>query len=340
VGEQKNIPGLIQRLIPMAEKQVEGLGLLQKLTLGIFVPIFLAFLVIGGMLFVSIHLGKVQFLSIRELGFDSLKQLGAASVKESTAALNRLGEKIIQEKAEGVAKQIEIYLESHPGMSGISLADNPRLQEIAVQRVGETGYTAVHDNRGINYFHVNPKIVRTDLHKLGAKLPDFVKILDEGLRRPASGYYDWSDVDGKVRAKYMYTTPVQGTNLVVAATTYIDEFSQPAKKIVGTVNQMEASYAAHYNWRFLLFLLIVVVDLAILLAVIYLFSFSVVRPIRNLSEAADRISMGDLDATIDVKGKGEVAALAKSVDRMRTSVKTAIELLQRKRESHSVTGPK
>ena len=127
---------------------------------------------------------------------------------------------------------------------------------------------------------------------LVAKLPDFVKLLDEGLRRPAGGYYDWSDVDGKVRKKYMYLTQVQGTNLVVAATTYIDEFSQPAKKIVGTVNQMEASYAAHYNWRFLLFLLIVVVDLAILLAVIYLFSFSVVRPIRHLSEAADRISHG------------------------------------------------
>ena len=337
---QKSNPGLIRRLLLMAEEKVESLGLLQKLTLGIVVPIFLAFLIIGGMLFISIHLGAVKFLSIRDLGFDCLRELGAADVRESTAALNKLGEKVIQEKAESVARQIEIYLESHPGMSGISLADNPRLQEIAVQRVGETGYTAVHDNRGINYFHVNPKIVRTDLHKLGAKLPDFVKLLDAGLQRPASGYYNWSDVDGKVRAKYMYLTPVQGTNLVVAATTYIDEFSRPAKGITGTMKQMEDSYAARYNRRFLLFLVIVAVDLAILLAVVYLFSSSVVRPIHRLCEAAERIGMGDLDATIDVKGKGEIAALAKSVDRMRTSVKTAIGLLQKKRGSHSTAGPR
>lgn len=331
MSEKMSSPGLLQRLILMSGEQVSKLGLLQKLMLGIFVPILLAFLIIGGMIFVSINLGKVQFLSIRDLGSNSLKELGAASVKESTASLNKLGEKVIQEKAEGVARQIEIYLESHPGMSGISLADDPRMQEIAVQRVGETGYTAVHDNRGINYFHVNPKIVRTDLHKLADKLPDFVKILDAGLRRPASGYYDWKDVDGNVRAKYMFTTPVQGTNLVVAATTYIDEFSKPARTIIEKMNQMEDSYSVRYNRRFLLFLVIVLVELAILLVVIYIYSSSVVRPIRQLSEVADRISMGDLDATIDVKGKGEVASLAKSIERMRASVKTAIERLQKKR---------
>lgn len=331
MSEKMSSPGLLQRLTLMSGEQVSKLGLLQKLMLGIFVPILLAFLIIGGMIFVSINLGKVQFLSIRDLGSNSLKELGAASVKESTASLNKLGEKVIQEKAEGVARQIEIYLESHPGMSGISLADDPRMQEIAVQRVGETGYTAVHDNRGINYFHVNPKIVRTDLHKLADKLPDFVKILDAGLRRPASGYYDWKDVDGNVRAKYMFTTPVQGTNLVVAATTYIDEFSKPARTIIEKMNQMEDSYSVRYNRRFLLFLVIVLVELAILLVVIYIYSSSVVRPIHQLSEVADRISMGDLDATIDVKGKGEVASLAKSIERMRASVKTAIERLQKKR---------
>jgi hypothetical protein len=35
----------------------------------------------------------------------------------------------------------------------------------------------------------------------------------------------------------MYTTPVQGTNLVVAATTYIDEFSRPARNIIGTMEE-------------------------------------------------------------------------------------------------------
>ncbi len=312
-------------------------GLLPRLILGIFVPVFLAFLIIGGMFFVSLNVGKVQFTSIRGLGLNSLKELGSATLKESTASLNKLGEKIIQQKAEDVAKQIEIYMGSHTGKTGIGFSTDPYLKEIAVQKVGETGYTAVHDNHGINYFHVNPKIVGTDLHALSGKLPDFVKILDAGLHEQAGGYYDWIDADGKVRPKYMVTVPVKGTNLVVAATTYIDEFSKPTKAIVDTMNQVQEKFAVQYSRRLTLFLLIVLVDLAILLAAIYFYSAAIVRPIRHLSDVADRISMGDLEATVDIGGKGEVAVLAESIERMQTSVKAAIERLQKKKEAAATT---
>jgi HAMP domain-containing protein len=322
--EQKGGSGFFGRMVAPVMERVNRLGLLQKLMVGIFVPILVAFLVIGGMLFVSVG----PFVSIKQLGSNSLKELGAASVKESMISLNRLGELIIQDKADSVAKQIEIYLESHPGLSGTSLLNDARLREIAVERVGETGYTAVHNSKGINYFHVNPKIVGTDLHNL--PLPDFVKLMDKGLRGPVGGYYDWKDVDGKVRSKYMFTTPVEGANLIVAATTYIDEFGKPGAAILSKMNQMEGVYAAQYGRRVALFLVIVLLDLVVLLGVIYLYSTSVVRPIRQLSDVADRISMGDLEAPVTVEGKGEVARLARSIERMRMSVKTAIERLERK----------
>jgi HAMP domain-containing protein len=319
----------------MVDDTKGGPGLLQRLVLGILVPILLAFLVIAGMLFVSVNIGSVQFMSIRDLGVTSLNELGAATLKESTTSLNKLGEKIIQQKAQDVAKQIAIYMKAHPGKAAKSLSGDATFKEVAVQKVGETGYTAVHDNKGINYFHVNPQIVGTDLHGLAAKLPDFVKILDAGLTGPASGYYDWKDADGQVRPKYMFTTPIEGTNLIVAATTYIDEFSRPAKSIVERLNQMQATYATQYNKRFALFVLIVLIDLLILLAVIYFYASSIVRPIRHLSEVADKISMGDLRATIDVKAKGEVLVLAQSIKRMQTSVRAAIERLQKSREGSS-----
>jgi HAMP domain-containing protein len=69
-----------------------------------------------------------------------------------------------------------------------------------------------------------------------------------------------------------------------------------------------------------------------LFVVIYFFaSFSVVRPIRHLSEVADKISMGDMNATVDIKEKGEIGVLAQSIERMQTSVKAAIERLQKRR---------
>jgi HAMP domain-containing protein len=43
--------------------------------------------------------------------------------------------------------------------------------------------------------------------------------------------------------------------------------------------------------------------------------------------------MGDLKTTINVKTKGEVAVLAESIGRMQTSVKAAIDRLQRRKEN-------
>lgn len=325
--KEKRRSGFFYGMMTPVRKRMNKLELQKKLMIGIFVPILVAFLIIGGMLFVNVG----PFVSIRALGSNSLKDLGSASVRESAASLNKLGEQIIQAKAESVAKQIEIYLESHPGLSGASLTGDPRLREIAVQRVGETGYTAVHNNKAVNYFHVNPKIVGTDLHSLADKLPDFVKVLDAGLREAAGGYYDWKDVDGKVRPKYMFSVPVEDTHLVVAATTYIDEFAKPAGAILSKVGEMQGAYEARYRNRFLFFLVIVLADLVVLLGVIYAYSSSIVKPIRRLSQVADQISMGDLEATVNVEGEGEVARLGQSIERMRTSVKTAMERLENRR---------
>jgi HAMP domain-containing protein len=327
MDKQKRKLGFFHRRMTPVRQRVNKLELQKKLMIGIFAPILVAFFIIGGMLFVSAG----PFVSIRALGSNSLKELGSASVRESTASLNKLGEQIIQAKAESVAKQIEIYLESHPGLPGVSLTNDPRLREIAVQRVGETGYTAVHNNRAINYFHVNPQIVGTNLHGLADKLPDFVKVLDAGLHKAAGGYYDWKDVDGKVRPKYMFSVPVEETNLVVAATTYIDEFGKPAGAILAKVGQMQDTYSARYRNRFLFFLAIVLVVLALLLWIIYAYSSSVVRPIRHLAKVANQISMGDLEVIVNVEGEGEVARLGQSIERMRTSVKTAIERLENRR---------
>jgi len=271
--------------------------------------------------------------SIKDIGSGSLKDLSATSLKESKSALDQLGEKIIQEKAKDVATQMEIFIKSHPKMKRQDFSNDPWLKSIAVQKVGETGYTAVHDDKAINYFHVNPKIVGEDLHNLADKLPAFWKILEASLKGPASGYYDWKDADGKIRPKYMYLSPVKDTDLIVAATTYIDEFSKPTKAIDEKMKKIERGYLDEYEKKYQMFYLTIVAAFFVLLVVIYLYSRSVIRPILYLSEVADKISMGELDTPIKVKAKGEVGVLAESIERMQTSVKTAIVRLQKRRET-------
>jgi HAMP domain-containing protein len=316
----------------MAVKKISGLGLLPKLLIGTLIPILVAFLIIWIIVFFSIDLGKFRITSVKDIGSESLRELSNTSMKESKFSLDKLGEKIIKEKAIDVAAQIEIFIKTHPKLKKEDLNKDPWLKSIAVQKVGETGYTAVHDNRGINYFHVNPQIVGTDLHDLSIKLPAFWKILEASLKGPASGYYDWKDADGKIRPKFMYLTPVVDTDLIVAATTYIDEFSRPAKAIEGKMKQIEKSYLEGYEDKIKIFYLVILCVVIVLLVRIYFYARSVIRPIRYLSDIADRISMGELDTPIQIKEKGEVGVLAESIERMQTSVKAAIERLQKRKE--------
>jgi HAMP domain-containing protein len=306
----------------MAVKKRSGLGLLPRLLFGTLIPILVAFLIIWVIVFFSVDFGKFRVTSVKDIG----------SLNESKSSLNKLGEKIIREKAIDVAAQVELFIKTHPKVKREDILRDPWLKSIAVQKVGETGYTAVHDNKGINYFHVNPQIVGSDLHDLSAKLPAFWKILEASLKGPAFGYYDWKDADGKIRPKYMYLASVKDTDLIVAATTYIDEFSRPSRVMEGRMKQIESRYLEAYEDKIKIFYVVILCVVLVLLVRIYFYDRSVIQPIRHLSEVADKISMGELDTPIQIKEKGEVGALAESIERMQTSVKAAIERLQKRKE--------
>ncbi len=70
------------------------------------------------------------------------------------------------------------------------------------------------------------------------------------------------------------------------------------------------------------------VFLLIIIILNVLLSFSVVRPVRHLSTLADEISLGNLEAPeIEAKGKGEIASLTTSFNRMRRSLENAMRML-------------
>jgi len=309
------------------------MGLLPKLLLGVLVPVVLAFLVIWALIFFSVDFRGLQITSLKEMGSNSLKELTATTLKESTSSIKKLAEKNIREKAIDVANQIDVFIKARPRIKREDLLKDPELKAIAVQPVGSTGYTAVHDTKGINYFHSNPKIEGKDLHQLAETLPEFWKILEASLKGPAFGYYNWKDADGRVRPKYMYLAHVKGADLVVAATTYIDEFGKPQKEIEERIKGIEGQYLGEYEDKIRIFYIVIAAALLVVFTVIYYYSRSVIQPILRLADVADKISMGELDTPVQVDAKGEVRVLAESIERMQASVKAAIERLQRRRET-------
>jgi len=77
-------------------------------------------------------------------------------------------------------------------------------------------------------------------------------------------------------------------------------------------------------------------SLAAVFAVVFIIlnamlSFLIVRPIRGMSAAADKISVGALDIPeLPESGRDEVALLAKSFNRMRRSLEKALRLIDEK----------
>ena len=58
---------------------------------------------------------------------------------------------------------------------------------------------------------------------------------------------------------------------------------------------------------------------------------ALVRPIRELTQVAERMSMGELDIEIQVRSKDEIGLLAQAIGRMQTSLRMAMERLRRRR---------
>ena len=72
------------------------------------------------------------------------------------------------------------------------------------------------------------------------------------------------------------------------------------------------------------------VFLALFVILNVMMSLLIVKPITRMSDAADKISTGNMDiAEFNENGKDEVATLGKSFNRMRRSLAKAIELINK-----------
>lgn len=75
----------------------------------------------------------------------------------------------------------------------------------------------------------------------------------------------------------------------------------------------------------------IVVGVAVVIQVgaAVIFSRRMINAINEIVDAADSISRGDMDVPINTDQVGEIGDLAKAIDRMRTSLRAAIERLRR-----------
>ncbi len=272
---------------------------------------------------------------------EKISDIQTRAVEDSAASLNELGKIMIKNQAISVAKAISLYLETHPAMTVRDLQNDPEFQEIAVQPVGKTGYTAVADNSTlINRFHKDPNIVNLDLSTLAEKLPGFWAIMSKTREgKEVEGFYDWVDPDGSIRSKYMYIAIADGVTadrvtMNVAATTYIDEFNKPAELTKERLNISRNDIIADIrNLKNQILKTAAIFISAMSVFVILLsivFSRFITGPIKKLAAVGEKISQGDLETSFsEIKTNDEIELLANSLETMRKEIKASKENLEK-----------
>lgn len=285
------------------------------------VLLLLVFIITGAFLAKN-HISDLIQRSTDELNEDAKQQL------------ELLGQKIIRAKARDVAKQISIFLQANPGLTIKELQKNQYFKNFTMQKVGETGYTCLYEaGTGIMRIHPNPSLIDFDMQLLSEKLPTWWAIFEPTLSgKEVSGYYDWLEADGTTRRKYMTMTPVHepfsGQTLMIAATTYIDEFSAPIVTMKNKAGKIVAHYQDFVSRQGVIISSVAAAFLLITFACVYFLGrrsgLRYILPIEQLARAAKKLAKGKWEANEYVallQRKDEIGDLAIAFNNMQTQLK-------------------
>jgi methyl-accepting chemotaxis protein len=178
-------------------------------------------------------------------------------------------------------------------------------ENIANWRQGNTGFAFLVDEKGFVVSHPNKKYVskRKNLNSH----PLIAGFRKKGWRTITSNF---TATDGQTAFGHVRSNNY-GWALVL--------------------QQQEAEVFSAYN-RTQDFALVLLGSTVVLVLIIAWFSArAIVNPIRKLTDAAERMSLGELNVKIDVKSKDEIGLLAQAIGRMQTSLRLAMNRLRRKR---------
>ncbi len=308
-----------------------------RIRFGIRDKILISFLALS-----LISVGIISSLALRYIGTvgtltkEYTASMGETVMSVSIAALEDQGRRTIYQKSQDVAKEIDYYLLLHPELDQADMMRDSKLSSIAVQKVGRTGYTLVYDKKGKIFFATDPGMIGANLRQLGGEPTYYSSITERSLLGgDASGYYKYQGpAENTERTKYMYTTTVGGSDLIVAASTYLDEFSSAAEdtksRIATAVEDMSVQVDKQAREAELTFIAVIVAMVVVVSGISFLLSDTITRPVMAVIKGSEHIAKGELDYSIDVNTGDEMQVLAEQFNAMAMGLQESYSNLEQK----------
>ncbi len=120
-------------------------------------------------------------------------------------------------------------------------------------------------------------------------------------------------------SRFIYFAP---WDWVIGVGTYEYEFMDTATRIEASAKQNN-----------IIFLSVLFASLAAAVLIWMVVAKKITKPIIMLTDAAEKMSMGDLSMKIDTLSTDEIGSLAKAIKRMQNSLKMAMDRMQKQKQA-------
>ncbi|MFW6415251.1 MAG: HAMP domain-containing protein, partial [Thermodesulfobacteriota bacterium] len=279
-------------------------------------------------LFVLVPISLIVVGSLYTL--TQLQKFQSMSTEETHKVMQDIAVSKIAQKSQSLAKQIEIYLDSHPDLREDEFIRDAQLRQLAVQKIGAEGYSFLYTKSDASnawrvLVHFDREMLGADISAFSEDAPRLKNILTQiENNNQASGYYNKRSSSGEREEHYIHCSRVGQTDYFIATTSKLNPLTKPVRVVETRITQ---------NYK--LVRKQIIFGLGVLVVIIFLlvswFAHRLTNRIFGLADVAERISVGDLTAEIKVKGRDEIGMLADSIGRMQQSVRLSIERLRRHR---------
>ncbi|PLX27973.1 hypothetical protein C0583_01930 [Candidatus Parcubacteria bacterium] len=262
--------------------------------------------------------------SMEKTALEKVEYMKNVAVEDSFNSLDNLGAEMIKNQAILTKTLLDNYIENRPEITLDELVTSKEFQTLGVQSVGKKGYTViVQIDIQRMLAHPNKEflgLAMLDSLRSNPKMDDWWRVVEVTFNdhsKDTSGYYKWPEEDGSYSDKYLYMTvlnnQVEGKDISVAATTYIDEFNAPAKLLDGKLITEKYNIINEIKNVKKRIEKIIFISIAILLFfVIFLsiiFSKKLIQPIRILHDGFRDVGNNVSNARVEIKSNDEMEDL-------------------------------
>lgn len=189
------------------------------------------------------------------------------------------------------------------GVMAAAMTRDTISKRIANWREGKTGFAFLVDEDGKALAHQKKEFVEQQRDMSQNPLVKAAKSKKTGL-------IEFTDANGQAEIGFVKTTPLG----------WILAIQQSKAEAFSVLKEAQLFAFILMGATFIIVVLIA-----------YFASRAIVTPIRKLTDAANRISVGELGVEIQTRSKDEIGDLAEAITRMQDSIRLSIERLRRRR---------